>query len=161
MVAIALAGVAIVAAVVSTTFASSRPERLDVPPREAIQLPPLSMPAPPPPPPPAYVPPQPPQIIAPTNLETRRIRGERTIQPDAATKQTMRESEKERFLGSFKLCVNAAGTVDSVKMLKSTGYVVYDLKLQEAMREWAYRPYEVAGKAVPVCTAVTFVYSAR
>ena len=27
--------------------------------------------------------------------------------------------------------------------------------------EWRYRPYNVNGKAVPVCTAVTFIYSQR
>jgi hypothetical protein len=27
------------------------------------------------------------------------------------------------------------------------------------MRQWAYRPYLINGKPVPVCTAVTFIYS--
>ena len=27
--------------------------------------------------------------------------------------------------------------------------------------EWRYKPYLVNGKAVPVCTAVTFIYSQK
>jgi hypothetical protein len=29
------------------------------------------------------------------------------------------------------------------------------------MRNWRYKPYLVNGKAVPVCTAVTFIYSQK
>ena len=45
-------------------------------------------------------------------------------------------------------------------MLKSTGFPAYDSKIQSKIRgEWRYEPYNVNGKAVPVCTAVTFIYS--
>ena len=44
-------------------------------------------------------------------------------------------------------------------MLKSTGFGAYDSKIQSEMRSWRYRPYMMNGRAVPVCTAVTFIYS--
>jgi len=45
-------------------------------------------------------------------------------------------------------------------MLKSTGFPAYDSKIQTKIRgEWRYKPYNVNGKAVPVCTAVTFIYN--
>jgi hypothetical protein len=37
--------------------------------------------------------------------------------------------------------------------------VDYDAKIMREMRRWAYRPYTVNGKAVPVCTAATFIYA--
>ena len=45
-----------------------------------------------------------------------------------------------------------------MRQLKSTGYPGYDQTLQNAILAWQFRPYEVDGKPVPVCTAVTFVY---
>ena len=114
--------------------------------------------APPPPPPP----PPPPQVVAPTMLEGSRISGEKMIVPDDVTKTEIQRSGKDRVLGSFKLCIDVSGNVTSVNMMKTTGFPSYDGKIQQKMRkEWRYRPYAVNGKAVPVCTAVTFIYSQK
>jgi hypothetical protein len=62
-------------------------------------------------------------------------------------------------IGSFKLCLTIGGDVGSVTMLRSTGFGAYDSKIQQKIRsEWRYKAYVVNGKAVPVCTAVTFIY---
>jgi protein TonB len=114
--------------------------------------------APPPPPPP------PPEVknIPPTLLEGSRIAGEKNISPDDVTKTEIQRSGKDRLIGSFKLCLTVAGTISNVTMLKSTGFPAYDNKILGKMRgEWRYRPYMVNGKAVPVCTAVTFIYSQK
>ncbi|MBS1125051.1 MAG: putative TonB protein [Deltaproteobacteria bacterium] len=106
----------------------------------------MGAPPPPPPPPP---PPAPPQNVPPTLLEGSR-------------KTEIQRSGKDKIIGSFKLCINAGGAVTSVKMLKSTGFPAYDSKIQSKMNgEWKYRPYAVNGRAVPVCTAVTFIYSQK
>jgi len=69
---------------------------------------------------------------------------------------------KDRIIGSFKLCLTVTGAISNVNMLKSTGFPAYDSKIQNKMRsEWRYKPYMVNGKAVPVCTAVTFIYSQK
>jgi protein TonB len=116
--------------------------------------------APPPPPPPP--PPAPPQNVPPTLLEGSRIAGEKQIIPDDVTKTEIQRSGKDKIIGSFKLCINAGGEVTNVTMLKSSGFAAYDQKIQGKMRgEWKYRPYAVNGKAVPVCTAVTFIYSQK
>jgi protein TonB len=116
--------------------------------------------APPPPPPPP--PPAPPQNIPPTLLEGSRIAGEKMISPDDVTKTEISRSGKDRIIGSFKLCLTVGGAIASVNMLKSTGFPAYDNKIQNKMRsEWRYKPYMVNGKAVPVCTAVTFIYSQK
>ena len=116
----------------------------------------------PPPPPPPPPPPAPPQNVPPTLLEGSRISGEKMIVPDDVTKTEIQRSGKDKLIGSFKLCINVGGEVTSVNMLKSTGFGAYDSKIQQKMRgEWKYRPYAVNGKAVPVCTAVTFIYSQK
>lgn len=111
--------------------------------------------APPPPPPP----PAPPQNVAPRVLEALRIAGDTVISPDEATKKQIAASGKARVIASFKLCVTTAGDIEDVSLLKSSGFPSYDVTLDSAMRDWKYKPYLVNGRAVPVCTAVTFIYS--
>jgi protein TonB len=117
----------------------------------------MGAPPPPPPPPP---PPAPPQNVPPTLLEGSRISGEKDIKPDDVTKTEIGRSGKDRTIGSYKLCLTNTGAIASVAQLKSTGFPAYDNKIMTKMRnEWRYKPYMVNGKAVPVCTAVTFIYS--
>ncbi len=96
--------------------------------------------------------------VPPTVLEAYRVRGDKQIAPDDATKTAIVNAGKDTVVGSFKLCVDVAGNVDDVRVLKSTAFPGYDQQLLAAIRTWAYRPYTVDGKAVPVCTAVTFLY---
>jgi len=109
----------------------------------------------PPPPPP---PPAPPQNVAPTALEASRIAGEKLIAPDDVTKTEIARSGKTKIVASVKLCINVNGGIDSMRILKSTGFPAYDQKIQREMQKWRYRPFQVNGKAAPVCTAVTFIY---
>ena len=107
-------------------------------------------------------PPAPPQNITPALLEGSRIAGEKAITPDDKTKLAIMQSGKDKVIASFKLCVNVTGVVASVSMLKSSGFSVYDNRIMTEMRtHWRYRPYQVNGRAVPVCSAVTFVYSQK
>jgi periplasmic protein TonB len=115
--------------------------------------------APPPPPPP---PPAPPQNVPPTMLEGSRIAGDKMISPDDVTKTEIQRSGKDRVIGSFKLCITVAGQIQSVNQLKSTGFPAYDSRILSTIKgSWRYKPYNVNGKAVPVCTAVTFIYSQK
>ncbi len=114
----------------------------------------------PPPPPPPPPPPAPPQLVPPTALEASRIAGEKLISPDDVTKTEINRSGKDRVVGTFKLCITVDGAIQNVTMMKSTGFATYDTKIQGTIRSsWRYRPFNVNGKAVPVCTAVTFIYS--
>jgi protein TonB len=116
----------------------------------------------PPPPPPPPPPPAPPQNVPPTMLEGSRIAGDKMIAPDDVTKTEIGRSGKDRIVGSYKLCLTLDGSISSVAQLKSTGFPAYDAKIQGKMRsEWRYKPYNVNGKPVPVCTAVTFIYSQK
>ncbi|HEU0034600.1 MAG TPA: hypothetical protein VFQ53_28445 [Kofleriaceae bacterium] len=122
----------------------------------------LAATTPPPPPPPA-----PPvstpatttlRHVAPNALE--RLVGDPAIVPDDATKHAMRDAGATRVIASFKLCIDVAGAVTRVETIKTSSFETYDRTLIRAMRQWKYRPYQIDGKVVPVCTAVTFVYNA-
>lgn len=105
------------------------------------------------------VPPQPPQNVPPSLLEGNRVAGNKMIVPEDSTALEIKRSGKDRVVGSFKLCLTDDGTVLSVNQLKSTGFADYDTKIKAEMQTWRYIPYLVNGKAVPVCTAITFIYS--
>ena len=61
--------------------------------------------------------------------------------------------------GSFRVCLDESGHVESVLPTTSTGYANYDRELMSTMQGWVYSPYTIDGVAVPVCTHVTFFYS--
>jgi outer membrane biosynthesis protein TonB len=106
-------------------------------------------------------PPAPPQNVAPTALKANQIAGEQQIIPDDVTKIEIQRSGKAKVVASYKMCINAAGNPQSVTMLKSTGFPAYDAKIKREMDNWRYRPFLINGRAAPVCTAVTFIYSQK
>jgi hypothetical protein len=116
--------------------------------------------APPPPPPPP--PPAPPAVVPSTTLDANRISGEKSIIPDDVTKTEISRSGKDRLIGTFKVCLSLDGNISDVRQMKSTTFPSYDQKIVSTIRgEWRYRPFMVNGKAAPVCTMVTFIYSQR
>lgn len=115
--------------------------------------------APPPPPPPPKK--EEPKIVPQVALEQQRISGEKNITPDDGTKLAIKRDGKTRIVSTVKMCLSGGGKVNRVQMLKSSGYPSYDSKIKSTMRGWKYRPFKVNGKAVPVCTSVTFIYNQR
>ncbi|HEX3764020.1 MAG TPA: protein kinase [Kofleriaceae bacterium] len=132
-----------------------------------------TMPPPPPPsaptpavtaaiPPPAAPAPVAPQVVAAAALEANRSSGEKNITPDSATMDAITRSGNDKVISSYKMCVGADGNINTVSLLKTSGFPAYDDKIQGTIRrDWHYRPYLVNGKATPVCTALRFVYSQR
>lgn len=90
-----------------------------------------------------------------------RIRGSALIVPDDATKAKIAETDAKRVIGSYKLCLDEKGVPTTIRALKLTGYDAYDKKIKREMAKWAYKPYVVAGRAVRVCTAITFIYTMK
>jgi hypothetical protein len=108
--------------------------------------------APPVPPPVAHT--LPPVNVSPSMLEDSRLAGAKSIMPDDATMAAMAASGKQRFVGSYKICVNTEGNVFSIDILKTTGYPAYDAKIAIEISQWRYKP-----QRSDVCTAVSFIYS--
>jgi hypothetical protein len=93
--------------------------------------------------------------------EGRRIAGSKFIAPDNDTKSAIQKKTAGRVTGSFRLCLDETGHVDSVLPLRSTGFAAYDRKIIGGIYTWRYSPYLVNDQPVPVCTAITFIYSQR
>ncbi|HUH04382.1 MAG TPA: TonB family protein [Kofleriaceae bacterium] len=114
-----------------------------------------------PPPPPVKVEKEEPQIVPQVALEAQRLSGDKNILPDDTTKLAIKRDGKTRIVTTVKMCLSAGGTVQRVEMLKSSEYPAYDAAIKSTMRTWRYSPFKVNGKAVPVCTSVTFIYNQR
>ena len=89
------------------------------------------------------------------------MRGQKNIVPDDETKYQISRigQPPRRGAGKFRLCLDETGVPESVVTLRSTDVPDYDRKILTRMKEWAYRPFVLSGRPVPVCTAVTFIYT--
>lgn len=98
-----------------------------------------------------------PKVVPQIALESLRISGNKQIHPptDVITKIT---HSRRRVVTVVKMCLDMSGNVTTLSMLKSSGYQSYDTKIKSEIHKWKYRPFLVNGKAVPVCTSVTFIY---
>ncbi|MBT8493938.1 MAG: energy transducer TonB [Deltaproteobacteria bacterium] len=91
-------------------------------------------------------------------LKGLRIAGESNIQPPSKATVAMERSGKSRVVATAKMCLTEGGRVKSVSLIKRSGYPTWDRKIRAKMKSWKYKPYRVNGKAIPVCTSVTFIY---
>jgi hypothetical protein len=96
-----------------------------------------------------------------TLMEGKRIAGERKLVPDDETKRQLAQLRGRKVTGTYRLCLDEAGGVESVLPMTSTGLPAYDRDLLAGMARWRYSPYTIDGKPVPVCTQITFIYSQR
>jgi TonB family protein len=100
-------------------------------------------------------------VVPPTVLNALRTSGNTQIHPSEGVKVKIKFDQKDKVVGSVKLCIQADGAIGSVSMIQSTGYPEYDQALLSGVRSWRYRPYTVNGVPTPACSPVSFVYSMR
>lgn len=89
----------------------------------------------------------------------KRVGGQAWVLPDEYTIREMRSTRSERVISSIQYCVDGEGRVSQVQLLRSTGFATYDQRLISAIRGWVFRPFIDEGRAVPVCSASTFVFT--
>ena len=94
-------------------------------------------------------------------IEGKRIAGERAVAPDDLEKYAIQEAGNPKVTGTFRICLDDTGAVESVLPMRSTGLGGYDAKIIKVMRQWKYSPYMVDDQPVPVCTVVVFIYTQR
>jgi hypothetical protein len=101
-----------------------------------------------------------PFVIAPGAklVEGHRVAGLRAISPDNHTKIAIQDANISEVTGSFRICLDESGHVESVLPIQATGFANYDRLLIAAIQQWVYSPFLVDDQPIPVCTAVTFVY---
>lgn len=106
-------------------------------------------------------PPEKPPVVAPAMIEGSRIAGNSQIQLPEPTKQIMSAQGIRETSAAVKMCLTADGVPSTLAFQKRTGFADADQKIEREMKTWRYRPYRVAGKAVPVCTSIIFRYFLR
>jgi len=89
-----------------------------------------------------------------------RTGGEINIVPDDDTKTTIGRTGIGRVIGSYRVCLDAQGRVQVVVPLRRSGFTAYDEKIVSTIKnKWQFEPYLDNNHPVPVCSAVTFIYS--
>lgn len=103
-----------------------------------------------------------PDASAPQTLPASAVKrraGEPMIVPDDETKVGLNGATLQ---ASAKICVDATGKVEDVRMLASSGIASYDETIMRTIRStWSYEPYLFEGKPIPFCTTQTFIYTQR
>lgn len=100
-----------------------------------------------------------PLVVPPTVIRGLRMSGDTQIHPPAPVKTAILRDGKIKVVATFRVCVGVDGEVSSTTQLKSSGYPGYDSAIDAGLRTWRYRAYEIGGRRVPVCGAVTFIYT--
>jgi hypothetical protein len=85
-----------------------------------------------------------------------RLSGDPAIPPSDQVKKAA--GDRPLATAIVRMCLAADGTVESTKVVKSSGVAVYDDQLQSAIRtSWTFSPVETDGRAERVCTQLAFV----
>lgn len=61
----------------------------------------------------------------------------------------------DEYVTQIRICVNAQGTVSSVRILKPSIPVI-DLQIPKVIPRWKYKPYLVAGQPTPFCYPMNY-----
>ena len=89
------------------------------------------------------------------------LAGSKAIVPDDATKIEIRRVGQPQLIVPLKVCVDRAGAVAAVTVLKASGFPAYDARLEREVRQWRYRPFVIDGQLAAACSIVQFVYRQR
>jgi TonB family protein len=68
-------------------------------------------------------------------------------------------SKGEQGTVLLKVCVSNSGSVDSVDLAKSSGYVRLDRSAQDTVERWKFHPARRGGQTVPMCYQLPIRFS--
>ena len=97
----------------------------------------------------------PPTVVKGSVLEKHRLTGNPQIEPDPAD---LSQLGGKSATGVVKLCVDTAGKVSTVQVLRSSGLPGYDAKIEREVKTWTFRPVMGEGQPVDVCTVMIFIH---
>lgn len=105
--------------------------------------------------------PKKPPIVPPHVAKGLRVGGNDQIHPPETVRIDMMHQGKNMVSATVQLCVGVGGTVDLIRVMKSTGFKDYDATIVREVRDWRYQPYLVDKRPSPMCTVTMFVYRMR
>jgi TonB family protein len=103
-------------------------------------------------------PPQRAKIVTAKDFDANRIAGSATVDPDPKTKAAIAASGKTPVKIMVKVCVDMAGAIAEVDLVRSSGFPAYDQEIKAAIRTWKYKPFVVSGAPTRACSVAVFIY---
>lgn len=86
------------------------------------------------------------------------VRGSLVVTPAPALKAAALQAGHTKLVVTAKLCIDIAGAVSRVDVMKSSGYPDYDALIIQQMQGWVYEPYVVDGTPQPTCMPVASIW---
>lgn len=92
-------------------------------------------------------------------LASHRISGTYIAEPDRAVRDSVARSPDKVVYVTFVACVDATGKLERIRIVdRSTSPDSYVQAVEDATAQWKFRPFQVHGKAVRVCSFEMFAY---
>jgi TPR repeat protein len=99
--------------------------------------------------------------ISPMALASHLVAGTHAVEPDRAARDAIAAFPDAIAAVHLHVCVDATGKLEEARVAKSPhSNDNYARAVEAAAAAWRFKPFEVGGKAVPVCTDDVFVYPA-
>ena len=95
------------------------------------------------------------------NQQRRSRTGNIIVAPDDESKIWMTIHEFRKLGAAFRMCVDARGIPTAVDTIIQSCMPRWDVMLVGEMMKWRYEPYLSDGVAVPVCSAVRYLYTQK
>lgn len=92
-------------------------------------------------------------------IQKLRVGGSTRIMPSRPVLSDMGRNQQTRLRGIFRPCMDKAGRVTEVRVMRSTGYGEYDDDVVAGVKKWLHSPYRVDNKAVHVCWQLEYAYT--
>jgi hypothetical protein len=106
---------------------------------------------------PAPAGPAPPPVPTVIPDKLRRLTGEATIAPGDAAQQAIAAAGTPPAVAIVRVCLTPEGTIESIRMVKSTKITAYDEQLVNTIKAtWTFEPFAIDGKPSAVCAPFTF-----
>jgi hypothetical protein len=100
----------------------------------------------------------PPANIAQDAIEGQRIAGTAQIRLGDPLRSSLSAQGVSALKVVAQMCLDTQGAPRSITIRTPSGFEAVDETVADGMRAWRYKPYRVAGDAVPACFIVVFNY---
>lgn len=106
---------------------------------------------------PPLPPPEPPRFVPQVAIKASRLTAADPRLGDDVLALLVKQEVRE-LLVVVNLCLSSSGVPTTITWKKGSGFDLADQRIEAGLRAWRFRPFEVGGKAVPVCTFWTLKY---
>jgi hypothetical protein len=85
-------------------------------------------------------------------FESHRVAGDPKVALDDATRAEL--AARPSGIAGFRVCVDKRGTVASHQLVDLDAKSAIATAIASAVKTWQFKPFEIRGKAIPICSIV-------